>query len=310
MLIAESKDFSSAALERLQTTFDVELSDLDRDELLRAVGDCDYLWVRLRTIIDREVFDAAPKLNAVVTNTTGLNHIELAVAQEQQVRVISLQGEIDFLNDIRATAEHTLGLALALLRGIPTAHQHVLSGGWDRDEFKGAEIYQRRIGIIGYGRLGRIVARYFSALGAEIAICDPKCNEQDVVDNFPVCSLERTLRENSLVSLHANYTPENRHMLGSAQFEQMAPGSYLINTARGELVDEAALASAIAAGRLNGVALDVRDNEHEPTSSFDRIRELAVRGSNVIVTPHIGGNTTESRERTEVFLANKLVALR
>lgn len=308
MLIAESLDFCPLALEHLQATFDVEAADLQLDDLLRAVGECEYLWVRLRTMIDRSVFDAAPKLKAVLTNTTGLNHIDLDVAKERGVDVISLRDEADFLKDIRATAEHTLGLTLALLRKIPAAHQHVISGNWNRDKFRGHEIYRRRVGIIGYGRLGRIVAGYFAALGADVSICDPKCEGLAEVDNFPVCSLEKILGDNSLISLHVNFHPANRRMLSRRRFEQMARGSYLINTSRGELVDEKALADVIADGRLAGAAIDVRDNEHEPTSDYDRLLNLATTGFNLIITPHIGGNTAESRARTELFLADKVIA--
>ena len=308
MLIAESLDFCPLALEQLRGAFDVQAADLQHDELLRTIGECEYLWVRLRTMIDRPVFDAAPKLKAVLTNTTGLNHIDLDVASERGVEVISLRGEVDFLKDIRATAEHTLTLALALLRKIPAAHQHAISGKWSRDEFTGHEIYRRRVGIIGYGRLGRIVARYFAALGADVSICDPICDGLDEVDQFPVFALERILSDNSLISLHANFHPANRNMLSRKQFEQMARGSYFINTSRGELVDESALADAIADGRLAGAAIDVRDNEHEPTSDYYRLLNLAATGFNLVITPHIGGNTCESRARTELYLAEKLIA--
>ena len=122
------------------------------------MGGFNALWVRLRNRIDREVFDAAPRVRFVITNTTGLNHIDQEEADRRGVRVISLRGESEFLKDVRATAEHTVGLLLALMRRIPAARDHVRRGGWNRDLFRGNELYGKTAGIVGYGRLGRLVA--------------------------------------------------------------------------------------------------------------------------------------------------------
>ncbi len=163
LLIAESEGFSQTALRQLLQHFDVESADLDRAGLLNRVGAFDALWVRLRNRIDREAFDAAPRLQFVITNTTGLNHIDLEEAERRGVRVISLRGEAEFLKDVRATAEHTVGLLLALVRHVPAAHAHVCGGGWNRDLFRGNELYGKTAGIVGYGRLGRIVSKYLRA---------------------------------------------------------------------------------------------------------------------------------------------------
>ena len=128
LLVAESEGFAPAALSLLRTKTEVIEADLDRKGLLQAAPDADILWVRLRTLIDVEVLDAAPRLKFIVTNTTGLNHIDLDTAQTRGIRVLSLRGEVDFLNEIRATAELALGLALALVRRIPAAHEHACDG--------------------------------------------------------------------------------------------------------------------------------------------------------------------------------------
>ena len=113
LLIAESRGFSQAAIAVLKEHFDVKCDDLDRAGLLKRVGEFDVLWVRVRTMIDNEIMNAAPKLKWIATNTTGLNHVDLAAAQKRGIQVVSLQGESDFLRTIRATAEHTIGLTLA-----------------------------------------------------------------------------------------------------------------------------------------------------------------------------------------------------
>lgn len=308
LLIAESTDFSAAALEMLQQRFDVALADLDRAGLIAALPGQEFLWVRLRTLIDDAVLKAGPDLQGLITNTTGLNHIDLAAAERRGLRVWSLRGETDFLREIRATSELTMGLALAVLRQIPAAHQHVLAGGWDRDLFRGRELNRRRIGLLGYGRLGQQVAELFRAFGAEVAVCDPALGPVSEIDGFPVHGCEALLRSSQLISVHASHRPNQPQLLTRERLELLPPGSVVINTARGELLDEAALADLLETGRLGGAGLDVRDSEHQPAANFQRLRELAARGFPIVLTPHCGGNTWESREQTELFLARRLCA--
>ena len=261
LLIAESDGFCGDALRILETTFDVELADLSRDGLLSAVVNVDVLWVRLRNMIDQEVIDAAQHLRAIATNTTGLNHVDVEVADSRGIRVVSLKGENDFLKTIRATAEHTIALTLALLRRIPEAVNHVQSGGWDRDQFRGNEIFEKTVGIIGYGRLGQLVAGYFKAFGAQVIVNSREYEPGTYVDGFPVVDKERLWRESDIVTLHANYEPENHQMVSSKEFSIAKKGCVFINTARGELVDEHAFVRALNLGQIADAAVDVVHNE-------------------------------------------------
>lgn len=308
LLVAESVGFSCAALARLREAMVVVDANLDRPGLLGAVRDADVLWVRLRHRIDREVFDAAPNLTAVVTNTTGLNHIDLEEAQRRFIRVISLRGEADFLKEIRATAELTVGIALALLRRIPDAHAHVLAGGWDRDVFKGNELHGKTAGIVGYGRLGRIVARYLGALGVEVLATDPCSAPEDADQGVLLVPLDQLLASSDIVSLHVVLDATTTGIIGRQQFARMKPRAWFINTARGELVDEAALIDALRSGRLAGAALDVLSGERPYGMSTHPLVRYAREHQNVLITPHIGGNTFESCESTERFLAERLLA--
>jgi len=307
LLIAESQDFSPDAIQLLKTHFVLQLADLDRTGLLERVADCEILWVRLRNMIDAEVMDAAPLLKVIATNTTGLNHIDLEEAETRGIEVVSLRGEVDFLKTIRATVEHTIALTLALLRKIPQAYQHVLGGGWDRDQFQGSEIYEKTVGIIGYGRLGRIVATYFAAFGATVVLTSRDLSSGMTFDGMEVLSLEQLLGRSDIISLHVNYDRANHHMLGSEQFREMKQGAIFINTARGELVDELALAAALASGHLAGAAIDVVDGDTGLPPCLASHTSVSGR---LLVTPHIGGNTEESRSRTEVHLARMLVSKR
>jgi D-3-phosphoglycerate dehydrogenase len=310
LLIAESRGFSPAALRHLEQQFRVTAVDVDRAELLQTLkqGNYDGLWTRLRNYVDAEVLDAAPTLKFVATNTTGLTHLDLAELEQRGIAVLSLRGETDFLTEIRATAEHTIALLLALLRKIPAAHQHVLAGGWNRDLFSGRELHRKTVGIIGYGRLGRIVARYLTAFGMNVLATSPHLQQSDCEPGVRAVSLETLLRESQIVSLHANYTPENARMLGASQFALMQPGSYFINTARGELVDEAALLAALESGHLAGAALDVLNGEQATGMGDHPLVRYAQSHDNLLLTPHLGGNTPESLAKTEEFLAAKVCA--
>ena len=305
LLIAESNEFSDNAIANLESKFEVRLRDFDRDQLKVNLEDVDVLWVRLRNMIDKSVMDAAPRLRMIATNTTGLNHIDLEEAVKRRIEIVSLKGESEFLADIRATAEHTIGLTLALIRNLPAAHQHVCDGGWDRYAFKGHELYQRTAGIIGYGRLGRVVARYFKAFGMQVLVSDP--NQNQIEPGIRKVELAELLQESDVVSLHVDYRRQNHFMINADVFGQLKDGAVLINTARGELINEVDLLTALKSGQLAGAALDVIDSEHHETPTRSSLIRYANENGNMILTPHIGGNTFESHDKTENFLAEKIL---
>jgi D-3-phosphoglycerate dehydrogenase / 2-oxoglutarate reductase len=306
-LVAESRGFSPEAAELLRELGDLILADLNRTDLLQAVGGADVLWIRLRHKIDTEVFAAAPGLRFVVTPTTGLNHIDTEDAHRRGVRVLSLRGEVDFLRQVRATAEHTLALALALLRQIPAAATHVRAGGWDRDLFRGHELLDKVVGVVGYGRLGRLVAHSLKALGAQVLIADPHVTMETVESGLQLLSLDELLRKADIVTLHVAYSLTTHGFFGQREFSLMKEGSWFVNTSRGELVDEFALLAALRSRRIAGAALDVISDEHSEELSAHPLIRYARDHDTLIITPHIGGCTVESMAKTEVFMAKRLV---
>lgn len=308
ILVAESERFSAAAADQLRQHADLTLADLDRAGLLAAVGDVDVLWVRLRHQIDAELLGAANRLRFLVSPTTGLNHIDLTAAEHCGVRVLSLRGETDFLKDIRATAEHTVGLILALLRKIPSAAAGARTGCWNRDAFVGSEICGKTVGIVGYGRLGQIVARYLAAFDTRVLVVDPRLESDELPDRVQSASLETLLAESHIVTLHVNLYDQTVGFFGAEQFQQMRPGAFFINTARGELVDEAALLNALREGKLGGAALDVLAGERSSGMAQHALVRYAQQSNNLIITPHIAGCTVESMAKTELFMAGKLCA--
>jgi D-3-phosphoglycerate dehydrogenase len=222
--------------------------------------------------------------------------------------VLSLRGRTQLLGHVRATAEHTIALMLALLRHLPEAAAHARSGRWRRDDFRGRELHGAAVGIVGLGRLGRIVSRTLLAFEARVFGYDPSVPEGAEPEGVTLVSLPELLRRAEIVSLHASLTADSEGLLGAKEIESMHDGAFLVNTARGELVDEAALLAALESGRLAGAALDVLADEN-PAGMPDRpLVRYAATHSNLIITPHIGGCTHESMEKTEVFMAETLVA--
>jgi D-3-phosphoglycerate dehydrogenase len=308
ILVAESSGFSAGACNALRSGgFEVRLADLDRGGLEHCVADADVLWVRLRHRIDAALLGAAPKLKAIATPTTGLSHIDLQAAEARGVQVVSLRGATDFLRTIRGTAEHTIGLILALLRNLPAAVDHTRCGGWDRNLFCGSELYGRTVGIVGYGRLGRIVAKYLHAFDAKVVATDRPGSAGDRDPFVNSVSMEELLGVSDIVSLHVNLCPETEGFFGQSHFDAMRTGAYFVNTARGELVNEHALLNALETRQLAGAALDVLCGEPLANPGDHPLVQYSQRHSNLILTPHIGGCTRESMERTELYLAGRLV---
>ncbi len=304
LLISENERFSPKALAVLEEKARVTSADLDRASLMTAVRTANTLWIRLRHRIDREVMDAAPDLRFIVTPTTGLNHVDLAAAQARGIRVLSLKGRTEFLRRVCATAEHTVGLMLALMRGVPAAVNHVREGGWNRDPFRGRELDGKTCGIVGFGRLGRLVAGYLEVFGVRVIAADKPGLEIPTSDNVTLMPLGDLLTQADIVSLHVDYSPENHGFFGDSQFALMKPGAFFINTARGELVDEAALLHWLQSGRPGGAALDVLAGEDSGGMADHPLVRYAQTANNLLITPHIGGCTYESMSKTEEFMAD------
>jgi D-3-phosphoglycerate dehydrogenase len=308
ILVTESSNFSEVAARRLKESGQAIFSDLDRPGLLKAAGTADVLWVRLRHRIDREVMDAAPRLKVIATPTTGLNHIDLREAELRGLCVLSLRGETEFLDQIFATAEHTLALVFGLLRHLPAASTHANAGGWNRDLFRGRELHGKTAGIIGYGRVGRMVAGYLQALGMKVLATDSDAGRAFSNPQIKFVPLSELLERADLVSLHVSYSEANAGFFGQKEFARMKQESWFINTSRGELVEEAALLHALESSRIAGAALDVLTDESSSGMSGNALIEYARLHDNLLITPHIAGCTLESMHKTENFLAEKLAS--
>jgi D-3-phosphoglycerate dehydrogenase len=303
LLIAEPDGFTPEVLQGLRQWADVSLGPVAPGALSGELAKHDIVWVRLGHRIARADIPTAHRCRILGVPTTGLDHLDLAALADADIQVASLRGEADFLRSVSATAEHTVGLMLALLRHIPAAHASVLAGEWDRDRFRGRELAGRRVGLLGAGRLACLVAGYLRAFGCEILAFDPRL---DFPAGIPrAASLEALMDFSEILSIHAAYGPETHHMLGLPELARLPRGAYVINTSRGGILDDRALADLLESGHLGGAALDVIEGEPRVGREHPLVRLAAASGP-VVLTPHLGGNTSDSFAKTEAFLADKI----
>lgn len=302
--IAEDLDFTKGVIQFLRTFADVHVEGCKQEEVNGILQNYDIFWFRLGFTIGAEQLGADPRCKVLATPVTGIDHIDERLCAKLGVQIVCLKGEYEFLKKIRATAELTIALTFDLIRHTARAQQNVLQGNWQRDLFRGQEIYEKRVGIIGYGRLGAITASFFEAFGAEIYYTDVK--EVPAKENHTFLpGLEEVIERCDIISLHVNYNSSNHHMISREILANFTNDKILINTSRGGLIDENALLECLKNKSIKGVALDVVQNEHQ--WSFENpLLDYALNHSNLIITPHIGGNTYESFEKTEWFIARKI----
>jgi len=291
----ELSAYPEDAIERLESV--VELTDgeaLDAGAVPAALAEGRYtvLFVRLGITLTADDVAAAPDLRLVVTPTTGLDHLDVDGLRERGIRVISLRDARTAITSVHATAEHTFALLLACVRRLPQAHQDVAAGNWRRTAFLGTELAGRTLGIIGHGRLGRRVAGYGAAFGMTVIVHDQ--DPEALIDLPPgvtAAPWEAVLAGSDVVSLHLPLNDGTRHWLDASRISMLRDGAIVVNTARGELIDEVALSEALESRRLGGVAVDVvaDDASWGERVGVSPLLDLVGTDANLIVTPHIGG---------------------
>ncbi|HEX5624442.1 MAG TPA: NAD(P)-dependent oxidoreductase [Saprospiraceae bacterium] len=304
--LLEPDGFCEEALRILESGAVVAKFSSRVDDLAELMDRCDVLWLRLGYRIQEKDIRTGQRCKCIATPVTGLNHIDLEACRRNHIKVISLKGETHFLNEVRATAEHTFALLLSGIRRIVPAAEHVRLGGFNRDLFEGRELFQKTLGVIGYGRLGKMVAAYARAFGMRVIVheIDPghAAREADIIN----MDLDALLQEADVVSLHVDWRPENQHLVDAGFLANMKKTAWLINTSRGGLIDEQALVTALEKRWIAGAAIDVV--EGEPDVDMDSLLMKYYRThDNLLITPHIGGKTTESVAKTEIFIAQKIM---
>lgn len=310
ILNALGEHFAPKAKEVLDTLGDVDYKEVDHKTLLDIADQYDIIVVGLYPMIDKAVMDKAKKLKYIAVPANTLENIDENYAKEKGIEVVSLWGETEFLNTITGTAELACGLMIDVLRHTPRAFDDVRNYKWEREKFRGHNLYGLTLGIVGMGRLGAWMARYGKAFGMDVVFYSPHTKKSPVPDCVKV-SFDELLKKSDIISLHAHLNKETENMFNAEVFKKMKRGIYIVNTARGKIVDENALIGALEDGQVAGYAADVLADEFKPGVSLKGypLVEYARTHQNVIIVPHTGGMTHESRERTDLFIVEKLKKL-
>jgi D-3-phosphoglycerate dehydrogenase len=294
VLIAEQ--LSPATVEALGPDFDIrEVDGTDRAALLSALADASAVLIRSATQIDAEAIAAAPRLKVVARAGVGLDNVDLPAATNAGVMVVNAP-----TSNIISAAELTIGHILSLARHIPAAHASLAAGEWKRSKYTGIELYEKRIGIVGLGRIGALIASRLQAFGVEIVAYDPYVTEARAQQlGVALLPLDELLATSDFVTIHMPKTPETTGMIGAKQLKAMKKTAFVINVARGGLIDEKALAAALKAGEIAGAGIDVFTSE---PPADDALTSLP----NILVTPHLGASTDEAQEKAGVSVARSV----
>ena len=304
MRIVISEFMDEAAVARLtaahDTRYDKDLVDRP-GELAAVLGNADALIVRNRTRVNRELLAAGPSLKVVGRLGVGLDNIDVTACEERGIEVIPASGA-----NALAVAEYVIGAAMFLLRGAYASSAAVAEGKWPRAPLSnGRELAGKTLGVVGFGGIGRLTGRLGRTLGMRVIGFDAQIAPYARLwsdEATAAYGLDALLAEADVVTLHVPLTEATRHLIDAARLGQMKPGAILINTARGGVVDESAVAAALRSGRLGGAALDVFEQEPLPSGS-------PLAGCpNLLLTPHIAGITSESNTRVSALIADKVIA--
>jgi D-3-phosphoglycerate dehydrogenase / 2-oxoglutarate reductase len=297
VLITEK--LAESAVELLREEFEVDvLLGLSPEELLERIGDYDGLIVRSATKVTAEVIERAENLKAIGRAGIGVDNIDVEAATKRGILVANAPA-----SNTVAAAEHTLALMLAAARRIPAADTSLRGGEWNRSAFKGVEVSEKTLGLVGLGHVGTIVARGAVGMGMRVLAYDPYVSEDRMrsMNVESAESLDEIFEHSDFVSLHVPRTPQTAGMVDAGALEKMKPTAYLINVARGGIVDETALYNALKEGTIAGAALDVFQEEPTTDSPLFAL-------PNVVVTPHLGASTAEAQDRAGVTAAEQVAS--
>jgi D-3-phosphoglycerate dehydrogenase len=290
---------ADSGVELLRQNFEVDLGlEMSDEELREAIGGYDAILVRSATQLTPELIERAANLKVIGRAGTGVDNVDIPAATRRGIVVANAPES----NSV-AAAEHTLALMLALCRNVPQAHGSLVSGAWERPKFKGTELYGKTLGVVGFGRIGQLVAKRARGFEMEVIGFDKFVSEERFrelgVDGAG--ALEELLGRADVVTLHVPKTPDTVGLIDAAAVAAMKDGARIVNCARGELVDLDALLEGLESGKLAGAALDVF-----PAEPFTE-HPLFER-DDVVVTPHLGASTAEAQDRAGVVTAEQVTA--
>jgi glyoxylate reductase len=292
------------ALDRLAEVFDVALNPDDRvlrkDEIIEGVRGRDALLCLLTDTIDADVMDAEPRLRVLSNYAVGFNNVDVAAATVRKLPVTNTPGVLT-----ETSADLAWALLMAVARRVPEGDRFTRTGkfrGWGPMMFLGVDVYGKTLGILGMGRIGSAVARRAQGFDMRVLYTNRSPRPEAEALGAVRVPLETLLQESDFLSVHVALNEETQHLLGEREFRQMKPTAFVINTARGPVVDEKALVGALREGRIAGAALDVYENE-------PAIEAELLQMENVVLVPHIASATVETRTKMALLAAENAIAV-
>jgi D-3-phosphoglycerate dehydrogenase len=298
VLVKEKIGDSGVAL--LREHFDVDLGvDWSDEELNERIGAYEGILIRSATKMTAELIDKAESLRVIGRAGVGVDNVDVPAATKRGIVVANAPQ-----SNVVTAAEHTMALLLALARNIPQAHQSLLEGKWDRSKYSGVELYEKTLGIVGFGRIGQLVAQRARGFGMRVLAFDPFVS----AERYRELGVEKAADSDEIyaqadfITVHLPKTPETEGWLNAEAFAKMRDGVRVLNVARGGLIDDAALKDAIDSGKVGGAALDVFPSE--PMTDYPLFQGY----DNVVVTPHLGASTAEATDRAGYQSAEQIVA--
>ena len=301
MLCPEPDSFSQKGLDFASTFSDLTALQLSQNEFNKIATNYDAILIRFNTKVDSIILEKESKIRAILSPTTGLDHIDLKSASQNGVKVFHLREEKEFLKTISGTAELAIGLMLSIMRKIPQSFNSVKDGFWQASNFRGNELTGKTLGIIGCGRLGSKVSIMAYAIGMNVIAFDP------YISKFPKGVQSKKTQfdvffEADIISFHVPLNDETNHLISINEINQMKEGVVIINTSRGAIIETSSLINGLKNAKVSAAAIDVIEDEHLFLSKKHPLVKYASSNNNLIITPHIGGATFESVEKTDIFI--------
>ena len=299
MKVLVKEKIADTGVDLLRANFDVDLGlEMSAEELAEAIGAYDAILIRSATKLTAELIERADNLKVIGRAGTGVDNVDIPAATRRGIIVANAPES----NSV-AAAEHTLALMLSLFRNVPQAHGSLVDGRWDRAKYKGAELYGKTLGVVGFGRIGQLVAKRAQSFEMDVVAFDKfvsaeRFKELGVVG---MASVEEVFERSDVITLHVPKTPETINLIDAEAIAAMKPGARVVNCARGELIDLDALFAGLESGKVGGAALDVF-----PSEPFTEHPIFA--RSDVVVTPHLGASTAEAQDRAGVVTAEQVTA--
>ena len=277
-----------------------------KKEIFKFLHKADIYMSNAAYVVEKELIDYAFKLKLIESPSTGTDHLNLVYLKKKNIKLFEISREYSLLKKFTATSELAFALILSLTRNIIPANQNVLEGYWGREVFKGNQLYDKTLGILGLGRLGKISSKIGKGFGMKVIAYDPNVKKYKDVKMY---SLEELLKKCDVLSIHVHLNEETTNLINKERLKLMKNTSILINTSRGKIVDEIALLDCLKNNLIAGAGLDVIDGEW--LTDENRINhpliDYSKKNSNLLIVPHIGGSTKESIKYSRIFIAKKII---